>query len=665
VAQDLGIVFSHPFTDVTHLGLEEIARYEQFRFRWVTLKSQWWMFDNGPLLAYHKNTNQPYALLPKHNGYIIVDPETLLTETVNSTNANYFKLEACCFYRSLASRVILFKDLIQFTLSKVSKDVFRIISAELLINIFVLIVPIATVSLFSGLFEDLSHLYLWQWLYVLLVSSLSIAILNISKFIADIRLRAKFDVGLQSALWDRILSLSVHFFRKFQIGDLYIRSSVIDGLIQNVSPAVLNDVANLIFSMVPLALMFYYNMQLAIITVLFTVVLIFIHAILFKLQLKSLREVLHHQGLSSGWIQQALNSISKLFSTNAQTRIFSLWDEHFKKVIASSYKAGFITAIVVTININAPIILILGIYYLVASNTIPCSFSQFVGFNAAYTVFSVMILNAIDAISKVIINIPYYELASPFLSTVPERIENSIDPGLLRGKIQLEHIAFGYQQDVPVLHNINLTVTAGQFVALMGASGCGKSTLFRLLIGFEQPWSGRILYDDQDICTLDIVRLRAQIGMVLQSDTLFSGTIFENISCVSNITLDEAWALAQFVHLDAQIMKMPMKMHTYVSEWGKTFSAGQRQRLLLARALSNKPNILFLDEATSALDNSTQAIVHRHLQQQHMTRVVIAQRIDAVKNADIIYVFKDGRIVESGTYQQLASSGTYFSVNLI
>jgi ABC-type bacteriocin/lantibiotic exporter with double-glycine peptidase domain len=178
----------------------------------------------------------------------------------------------------------------------------------------------------------------------------------------------------------------------------------------------------------------------------------------------------------------------------------------------------------------------------------------------------------------------------------------------------------------------------------------------RLLLGFETPDVGAVTYDGRELATLDPRDVRRQIGVVLQHAHLMPSDLFNNIvGFAPLLTMDDAWAAARLAGLEDDIRRMPMGMHTLVGEAGGNLSSGQRQRLLIARAIVRRPKILLLDEATSALDNVTQAIVSDSITEQlkGVTRVVIAHRLDAIVSADRIYVLKDGRIVQSGQYQQL------------
>jgi ABC-type bacteriocin/lantibiotic exporter with double-glycine peptidase domain len=193
----------------------------------------------------------------------------------------------------------------------------------------------------------------------------------------------------------------------------------------------------------------------------------------------------------------------------------------------------------------------------------------------------------------------------------------------------------------------------GEFVAIVGPSGAGKSTVLRLLLGFEQPEAGTVSFDEQSLADLDVRAVRRQLGVVIQNARVLAGSIFQNIVGASNLTLEDAWEAARIAGIAEEIERMPMGMQTFVSDAAAAFSGGQRQRLLIARAVVGRPRLLLFDEATSALDNRTQAAVSAALDELQATRIVIAHRLSTIRNADRIVVLERGQVVEQGRYDEL------------
>ena len=207
-----------------------------------------------------------------------------------------------------------------------------------------------------------------------------------------------------------------------------------------------------------------------------------------------------------------------------------------------------------------------------------------------------------------------------------------------------------------------MKIKKGEYVAVVGPSGCGKSTLIRLLLGFEKPERGGIFYDMKNIDQIDIKSLRRHIGCVMQDGGLFNDSIYANIALSApTLTMEEAWEAAEAASIADDIRAMPMGMHTMISEGQGGISGGQKQRLMIARAVAPKPSVLIFDEATSALDNITQKRVTEALDSLNCTRIVIAHRLSTIKGCDRILYMDHGRILEEGTYDELIEKGGLFA----
>ncbi|MEV4440615.1 ATP-binding cassette domain-containing protein, partial [Streptomyces sp. NPDC049577] len=290
------------------------------------------------------------------------------------------------------------------------------------------------------------------------------------------------------------------------------------------------------------------------------------------------------------------------------------------------------------------------------------SAAEFLTFSTAVT----MLLSSVTQLTGALLSAaavqPMFEQVKPILDATPEVRGSSTQPGTLSGAVEAKNLSYRYTDDGPlVLDDVSFRVRPGEFVAIVGASGCGKSTLLRLLIGFDKPRSGSVLYDGQDLAALDRTAVRRQCGVVLQNAQPFSGSILDCIRGAGAHTPEEAWEAAAMAGLAEDIKAMPMGMHTMLSDGGGTVSGGQRQRLMIAQALIRKPRILFLDEATSALDNEAQRVVIESTRALRATRVVIAHRLSTVMDADRVIVMAEGRVVQEGPPAELlADTGGLF-----
>jgi ATP-binding cassette subfamily C protein len=360
---------------------------------------------------------------------------------------------------------------------------------------------------------------------------------------------------------------------------------------------------------------------------------------------------------------QFLSSISKIRIAGAEVHAFSQWAGKFA---ANKRQTFELRRLMLKLNLQTTLLpmiaVILLLSFITGAEQGRLTTGRFMAFFTAMTMTVAAFLQLGMAGISFFMAIPMLDSIRPILGSMPENMALKPEFSELTGEIEVVNLKFRYDQESPpVLDNVSLHVHPGEFVAIVGASGSGKSTLLRLLLGFETPESGSVYYDRQDIASCDASSLRRQTGTVLQHAQLAAGNILSNITGITNATFEDAWEAARNVGLDEDIKQMPMGMYTVITGGLSSLSGGQRQRIMIARAIVNKPRILFFDEATSALDNKTQQIVSESLEKLQATRIVIAHRLSTVQHADRIYLMEQGKIAETGTYNELIAKGAKFS----
>ncbi|MEQ8494327.1 MAG: NHLP bacteriocin export ABC transporter permease/ATPase subunit [Gammaproteobacteria bacterium] len=648
--------------------VEAIARASRVRQRTVILAGRWWEMDNGPLLAYLEDDDVPVALVrDQWQGYQMIDPRDGIAVPVTPEIALSLKPKGVMFYPRLPESVRTAWGVPRFAMRGRMWDMIFVALLSLTITGIGMLVPQATALIMDNAIPDANRRLLAELGAGLAMAAFGAALFGIAQGILSIRLGILSDSVSQSAVWDRLLTLRLPLFRQFSSGDLLDRAMSVSAVNQELNGQAMRTLLTSGTALLNLGLLYYYSSKLA-----WMVAGIGLAVVLFTLcagffARRHYRRLMELQGPFFGFVVELVNAVSKIRIAGAQRRAFARWADRFVAQLELILKAQGIEDYVSVFNLMIPLVssmflFWMGVEMLNADGPERLSVGVFLAFNTAMgtflggaTTLSVMGLEFLDTVAKA-------ARVKPLLVAESEISPDLRDPGRLSGQIEFKDVHFAYGEDgPPVLRGVSFRIMPEQFVAFVGPSGSGKSTIIRLLLGFEDPGAGVVAYDDQDLSGLDVTAVRRQLGVVLQTARINSASIFDNIGGGANITLDEAWEAAEDAGFADDVREMPMEMHTVISEGGTNLSGGQRQRLLIARALVRNPRILVFDEATSALDNKTQAIVTEALDRRKVTRLVIAHRLSTIRNADRIFVLADGRIVESGTFDDLVRNGGIFA----
>ena len=632
-------------------------------YREIILSRGWQNDAMGPMIGSLKDTGTVIAILPSEmGGYEYTDPASGAKVKINGHTAANISEEALCFYRPLPMRELKLKDLLRYMLSCLTpRDRISVLLAAAAIALVGLLIPKLNQILTGTVIAAGSTRLLVAVVSFLFFATVTTILLTIIKNMLLSRIRYKLNVNVSAATMMRILSLPAAFFRDYSVGELNQYIAYMDSLCTTIVDSLFSTAVTGVFSLIYLGQIFAFAPSLVLPSLIVTLATLAISLLSARVQMRIDQETMVTTARERGLVYAFINGIQKIRLSGAENRAFAKWSDLYVQTATTTFNPPAIIRLSSVLTTAVSLIGTAVMYFIAVKSKV--TVADYFAFNASYayisTAFSSLAAMALSAASiKPVVN-----LVKPLLSAKPETSDHRETVTRLSGAIEMSHVTFGYDpESKPIFEDFNLTIPARQYVAIVGKSGCGKSTLVRLLLGFEKPARGVINYDRKDLNQLDLRSVRRQIGTVMQDGRLFSGSIFDNI-VISNPTLklDEAWEAAEIAGIADDIRDMPMGMHTMLQDGGGTISGGQRQRLMIARAIAPKPKILIFDEATSALDNITQRKVSEALDKMKCTRIVIAHRLSTIKHCDRILVIDGGKIAEDGTYDELIAKGGIFA----
>lgn len=643
------------------LRLARLASSARLRLREVNLPHRWWRRKGHAYLGWTAD-DAPRALTPAgRSGYRMYDPASDDWRAVDAEAAKRIRRRAWAVYGSMTASRVSGRNLIEFALRGGAGDVLAIACFGLAAVAAGLAAPVAVGTLVGAAIPHAERALVLELALALGAAGVASSAFFFLTGMASVRLQSIAEAQAQGGLMDRFLRLPARFFQPIPAADLARRVLGVSLVRRILARGAVTSVIGGLFTLTSLAVMSWFSPRLTLYAVggLTAVGAILTAGNLLRLRFE--KRVLHNEGKSSGMAYQFIRAMAKVRVAGAEVRVFSLWMERHVRQRRWMYLSRLVeNAIMTGIVVLPPALSMLFFGFAATNPALPRA--DFVAFLTAFSTFVVGFTALARESTLALPAIAHFDRARPILRTSPETPTRAHISGPLAGRVEIDHVTFGYQRNAPpALRDVSISAAPGQFLAVTGPSGSGKSTLLRLLLGFEQPDSGAIFYDGQDLGRIDIGSVRRQLGVVLQNGRLFPGSIFENIAGVEQVGHDEAWEAAAAAGIADEIRAMPMGMFTYVSDDG-VLSGGQRQRLMIARALLRRPRILLLDEATSALDNRTQFEVARNIERLNMTRIVIAHRLSTIQMADLICVLDDrGCLVEQGRHDDLMAADGLFA----
>ncbi|MBQ1642328.1 MAG: NHLP bacteriocin export ABC transporter permease/ATPase subunit [Oscillospiraceae bacterium] len=643
--------------------LEYCLRPHGLMRRNVKLEEGWYKDAYGPVLAFRKTDGIPVALLPKpFTGYWYKDPDSGEKKNLNKENAANFDADAICFYRPLPLKKLGIPDLIIFLKNCLNTgDYVLLVVLTLLVTLVGMVNPSITKALTGFVRESKSISLLIGTAVFLLSAIISSQLINTVRSLMMNRIEIKTSLSVEAAMMMRVMNLPANFFRDYSSGELSSRFGAVNSLCELLLGNVFSTGLTSLVSLLYVTQIFRFAPALVVPAIAVILASVFFSIISALTQVKISKSVMEKGAEEAGLSYALISGIQKIKLAGAEKRAFARWAGTYSEAAELSYNPPLFikanSAIASAISLAGTIL----IYYIAIKTKV--SPPDYMAFNSAFG----SLTGAFAALTGVALSVaqikPILEMAEPILKTEPESSENKKMVTSLKGNIELSNVYFRYNETMPyIVNGMSLKIKAGEYIAIVGTTGCGKSTLLRLLLGFETPERGAVYFDGKDISKLDLRSLRRRIGVVTQNGNLFQGDIYSNIVISApQLGIDDAWEAAEIAGIADDIRAMPMGMQTIISEGQGGISGGQKQRLMIARAIAPKPKILMLDEATSALDNKTQKQVSDALDKLKCTRIVIAHRLSTIKNCDRILVLDKGNIMEDGTYDELIEKNGLFA----
>lgn len=643
--------------------LEYLMRPYGIMRRTVKLEEGWYRDAAGAMLGVLAESGRVVALIPTGlSGYSYFDWETGKRRRINRKNQHLFEEEAIAFYKPFPLKKISLPSLAAYIARTLSvSDYVMIGLATLALSLIGMISPLITKLLFDRVLLSRNVRLLIAIAFFSVSVSVSTLLISAVKNMITARIETKLNISIEAATMMRIMSLPADFFKQYSSGELSSRASQVGALCKMLASTVLSTGLTSIFSLVYISQIFAYAPMLVVPALLIILATVVFSVVSSLVQMNLSTRQMELSGKESGMTYSLITGIQKIKLAGAEKRAFARWGNLYAQSAKLEYGPPAFIELNSVIALAISLVGTLVMYTMAVKSGI--SVADYYAFTTAYG----MVSGAFSALAGIALNVaqikPMLTMVQPFFDAVPEVSDGKQVLTRLSGGIEMNNVSFRYSENMPlIIDNLSLKIRPGQYVAIVGKTGCGKSTLMRLLLGFEHPQKGAIYYDGKDLERIDLRSLRRRVGVVMQSGKLFQGDIYSNIVISAPwLSQDEAWEAAELAGIADDIRMMPMGMNTIISEGSGGISGGQRQRLMIARAVAPKPKILMFDEATSALDNLTQKKVSESLDALKCTRIVIAHRLSTIKQCDRIIVLDQGKIIEDGKYDELIAKNGFFA----
>ncbi len=664
-----GIAFQRPVSNEKsdpEAALSSVLRASGVRARRVRLsgKDRWWIGDSGAMLAFRAGDGRPVALLPGLLGnYREIDPARRRKRRVTAARAGSLRPDAWLFYAPLRGEASGWRDLLRLAGKGLGAHSARFVLTGVLGGLVALL-PAVAIGFVADEVIPVSDVGLLYGISLGLVAfGLVRALMRVLQGMTVMRFEGRATSRLESAFWDRLLRLPTRVLGRYPASDLAMRGMTFQRTRDAAQGVIGNGVLSIVFLSPAFLLIGFRDPTLGWLTAAFGVVSVVATVALGLRQIAPHRRRLRAAGRLAGRLFQLINGISKLRVDGGEGLGFAVWARDCREQKRAELEIGaaemHLRALGAALPLLAGAVLVL---VLALSGPEAVAVGDFIVVYVLFLLYQTAVVRLGESVSVLAGIVPAVNQIRPLLAETPETGAEGQSVEVLGGNVVFDHVSFRYDADGPlILDDVSIRARAGEFVAIAGESGAGKSTLFRLALGLEQPSNGSVYFDGRDLRQLDLKAVRRHIGVVPQMVRLHPQDLWDNIvGDHDGATAEDAWRAIQLAAVDREIAAMPMGLLTPVGAGTAVLSGGESQRIRIAHALIRNPRILLLDEATNWLDNETQSRVMANLARLTSTRIVIAHRLSTLRHADRIYVMRGGRVVQEGSFDELAATPGVF-----
>jgi len=605
--------------------------------------------EKRELLLYDTSSKEPYTLSYEmyneiSSGKVIVLKHKFLSEQIRFGFGWFF--HQIMKYKKVMSEVLI---------------------ASFVIQLFGLVTPLFTQVILDKVLVHRSMTTLDVIAIAFVVVALFELVLNLIRNYLFAHTTSKIDAKLGAKLFHHLLALPLVYFEKRKVGNIIARVRELDQIREFIANKSVTLIIDVVFSVVFVAVMLLYSIKLTMVVLVFVSIIALLYLFITPELRRRLEEKFQMGAQSNSYLVESVTGVQTVKSLALEGSMQKKWEDYLAKYVNAGFHLTNLSNILGGVSGALQKLMTISMLYVGVTLVLEgkLSVGQLIAFQMFANQFSGPVLRLVNLWNEFQQTLLSVDRLGDILNTPTEQTnEKAITLPIINGLVKFEKLEFSYAPDSPqVLKGISADFPAGYSVGLVGRSGSGKSTIAKLLQRLYLPTGGAIHIDGVDIRHMNPKWLRNNIGVVLQDNYLFSGSIKDNISLSRpDAPMENILAASRMAGADEFVAELPQGYDTQVGERGSALSGGQRQRIAIARALLTNPRILIFDEATSALDYESEKIIQNNLKtiKEGRTMFMVAHRLNTVKDCDVILVIDKGKIVEQGSHDELMKQHAYY-----